>query len=210
MTGSSLWLLPPPSHPLRPILTTLISQTVPQHFPHLTSSPHVPREFFTPHMTLTSDIAPSLYTSTAGPQQWLDSIPFPAGKQVQVKFRRVRSQEVFYRRCFISVEYEGVKDVVGISREYGVEGVGNKQKVKEWLEWWRGEYGGHVSLIYGDETITDEVMKEIEKVVVDAGVKLPDIDTEKGEYDGWEGGEVWLVPTDGPIKDWKPIATRIL
>lgn len=26
--------------------------------------------------------------------------------------------------------------------------------------------------------------------------------------DGWTGGSVWLVPTDGDVADWEPIARR--
>ena len=30
-----------------------------------------------------------------------------------------------------------------------------------------------------------------------------------GELDrGWTGGSVWLVPTDGDVADWEPIARR--
>ncbi|KAK4456573.1 putative cyclic phosphodiesterase [Cladorrhinum samala] len=208
MTGSSLWLLPPPSHPLSSILKELITAKIPSHFPHLTSSPSLPPSFFEAHMTLTSEIPPSAYGSN--PQAWLDSIPFPPAEQVKLRFGRIKSQDVFHRRCFVSVEYDGVKKVVAKAREHGVEGAGEEDKVDKWLEWWRNEYGAHVSLIYGDEKITEEVMKEIESVVQNAGVKLPEIDNKKGEWDGWEGGVVWLVPTDGPIKDWKPIATRQL
>ncbi|KAK4221540.1 putative cyclic phosphodiesterase [Podospora fimiseda] len=208
MPGSSLWLLPPPSHPLFPLLSTLISSTLPLNFPLLTSSPLLPKHFFTPHMTLTSDISPQTYSSD--PQEWLDSIPFPFAKEIKVRFTRIKSQDFFYRRCFIGVEYEGIDSVVAKAREYGVEGVGEQEKVREWLGWWREAFGGHVSLIYGDEQITDEVMRKIERVVIDAGVKLPDIDDDKGQWDGWQGGRVQLVKTDGPIKDWKVIAEREL
>jgi hypothetical protein len=26
--------------------------------------------------------------------------------------------------------------------------------------------------------------------------------------DGWTGGSLWLVPTDGDVADWEPIAQR--
>lgn len=54
---------------------------------------------------------------------------------------------MFFRRCFISVEYEGIKEAVAKAREHGVEGVGEKEKVDKWLEWWREEFGAHVSLV---------------------------------------------------------------
>lgn len=33
---------------------------------------------------------------------------------------------------------------------------------------------------------------------------------EDGELYGWTGGEVWLVPTDQPVHEWRPIAARVL
>jgi len=31
-----------------------------------------------------------------------------------------------------------------------------------------------------------------------------------GQSNGWDGGVVWLVPTDRLIAEWKPIAVREL
>lgn len=51
-------------------------------------------------------------------------------------------------------------------------------------------------------------------MVREAGVRLPadgSGGTEEGDsWEGWDGGVVWLVPTDKPIAEWKPIATREL
>lgn len=62
--------------------------------------------------------------------------------------------------------------------------------------------------------IKDEVLKEVAKAVREAGIKLseesPDGTGEGSGWDGWDGGVVWLVPTDKPIAEWKPIATREL
>ncbi|KAK4199324.1 putative cyclic phosphodiesterase [Triangularia verruculosa] len=215
MPGSSLWLLPPPTHPLFPILTKLISSTLPAKFPsEAASSPKVTPHFFSPHMTLTSDISPSVYGSD--PQAWLDSLPFPSVDKVRVRFGKVKSQDFFYRRCYISVGYEDVEEITGVARARGVYGEHDQQgeKTKEWLEWWRKESGPHVSLMYGDVPITEEKMREIGQVVASAGVTLPEDEQitkeERKGHDGWEGGVVWLVPSDGPIEDWKPIAVREL
>ncbi|KAK0702912.1 2',3'-cyclic-nucleotide 3'-phosphodiesterase [Apiosordaria backusii] len=148
MPGSSLWLVPPPDHPLSAILTNLISSTLPSEFPsEAASSPRVTPHFFSPHMTLTSDISPSVYGSD--PQAWLDSIPLPFADSVKVRFGKVKSQEVFYRRCYISVGFEGVKDIAGVARARGVfrEEDQNGEKTKQWLERWRAEFGPHVSLM---------------------------------------------------------------
>lgn len=59
----------------------------------------------------------------------------------------------------------------------------------------------------GDVTIDDTKLKEIEDAVKESGVSLGD-----GSHSmrGWEGGIVWLVPTERGIENWKPIATRTL
>lgn len=57
--------------------------------------------------------------------------------------------------------------------------------------------------------IGDDKLKEIAKVVEEGGVKLSEPEGHV-EGNGWDGGVVWLVPTDKDIKDWKPIAKRVL
>lgn len=50
-------------------------------------------------------------------------------------------------------------------------------------------------------------MEVVRRAVEEAGVKIGE--GEEGAS-GWEGGVVWLVPTDKPIGEWKPIAVREL
>jgi 2',3'-cyclic-nucleotide 3'-phosphodiesterase len=142
MPGSSLWLVPPEDHPLYKTITSLIESTLPSQFPQLTGP------LFAPHMTLSSNIDPSLYV-TEGAQQWLDSIPFASASDVSIRFTDVKTQDFFFRRCYISVELkEGVRQLAGIARARGVLGeeeVG--EKTKSWLEEWEGAFGPHVSLI---------------------------------------------------------------
>lgn len=52
----------------------------------------------------------------------------------------------------------------------------------------------------------EQRMEVVRRAVEEAGVKVG----EGGEGSGWEGGVVWLVPTDRPIGQWKPIAVREL
>lgn len=142
MPGSSLWLTPPPTHPLHAIITKLIETTLPAQFPD--TSPRPPT--FAPHLTLTSGIDPSIYGDE--PQKWLDSIPFPAASKVAVRFERVKSQDVFFRRCYIKCEFDGARDVAAIARARGVEGedeVG--PKTHAWLSEWKEAFGPHVSLM---------------------------------------------------------------
>ncbi|KAH7021027.1 2',3'-cyclic-nucleotide 3'-phosphodiesterase [Microdochium trichocladiopsis] len=247
MPGSSLWLIPPESHPLHGTITSLIASVLPSNFPtEAGGDGGTSPVLFAPHMTLTSEILPSTYGGDSGPsekereeekqraQEWLDTLPLPPASHVRVRLESVDTQDIFFRRCFIRVGYDGVKEIVGVAREHGVVrgGVGGgstassgqdthgqpgtiSQTTEEWLAWWKEAYGPHVSLIYGSTPITDEKLSQISKTVEEAGVKLgasaatlTDSTTEEGA--GWEGGMVWLVPTDRPIAEWKPIATRLL
>ncbi|KAL2162302.1 hypothetical protein VTH06DRAFT_7215 [Thermothelomyces fergusii] len=235
MAGSSLWLLPPEDHPLHPILRTLITTTLPSAFPReAASSPRVVPHFFPAHVTLTSDISPDVYGDD--PQGWLDRLPLPkeggegsagGGRSsgARVRFERVVSQDVFYRRCFIRVAFDGVKELAGIARavavlgeEVAVDGEGNVTfggETEKWLSWWREEFGPHLSLMYGNEPILDGALREISRTVQEAGITLSDENENgtkaDGGLDGWDGGVIWLVPTDKPLSEWwKPIATRKL
>ncbi|KAH6617744.1 2',3'-cyclic-nucleotide 3'-phosphodiesterase [Chaetomium sp. MPI-SDFR-AT-0129] len=244
MTGSSLWLLPPKDHPLNKILTTLLHETIPARFPReAASSPRVVPHFFPAHITLTNGIVPESTYGTgegSGAQAWLDSIPFPSssssttdtaggegeGKGVKVRFEKVVSQDVFYRRCYVKVGFEGVKELAGVARAVGVLGEGVDvdaesgevkfgEKTKEWLGSWQEEFGPHLSLMYGNEPVLDGAVREVRRVLEDAGLRLSESEIETvegaGGFGGWDGGVIWLVPTDKPISEWgTPIATREL
>jgi len=58
----------------------------------------------------------------------------------------------------------------------------------------------------GDEVIDEGTLAQIKAAVEEAGVNLQG----EGLGGGWDGGVVWLVPTDQPIEEWRPIATRVL
>lgn len=67
----------------------------------------------------------------------------------------------------------------------------------------------------GNIPISEETLCDISKVVEEAGVDLGGTarttdGVEPERYNGWNGGVVWLVPTDRPVNEWKPIATRDL
>lgn len=173
MPGSSLWLTPPPSHPLYKILTHLIESTIPDLFP--TPGAAFPRPpVFAPHLTLTSNIDPAVYGSD--PQGWLDSLPFArqpsrasqagsasGGPEQEpaptVLFERVKSEDVFFRRCYIKCAFTAsVRGLAGVARAWGVNGDGKRtgegkdvvvlgEKTERWLEEWKASFGPHVSLM---------------------------------------------------------------
>ncbi|KAK5662343.1 hypothetical protein OQA88_8253 [Cercophora sp. LCS_1] len=207
MAGSSLWLVPPPSHPLCTILELLIKEALPSIFPAESTSETLSPHFFSPHLTLTSDISPAIYGSD--PQGWLDSIPWPSGDQVRVRFETVLSQDVFYRRCYLKVGQDGVRGLAALARARGVYGEDVPgEKTKEWIEWWEKAFGAHVSLMYGSVVMDGDKITKVIEAVEEAGAKLAKAGEEGGG--GWDGGVVWLVPTDRPIDQWKPIAAREL
>lgn len=149
MPGSSLWLIPPATHPLHAILTTLITDTLPSLLlpppsPSSSSSSLLPT--FSPHLTLTSSIPPATYSPD--PQAWLDSIPFPSSADVRVSLESVRTEDVFLRRCYLRAEFAGVRDIAAAARAAGVESEGavGAERTAAWLEKWRTGFGPHVSL----------------------------------------------------------------
>src|SRR3712207_4989745 len=105
MPGSSLWLLPPESHPLNQKLTSLIERT---------SSTFGSSDLFIPHVTLTSDlVSPSSYGSE--PQKWLGSLALPAADEVHINFEKLDSEDVYFRKLYIKCEKTpGLKDLVTV------------------------------------------------------------------------------------------------
>ncbi len=57
----------------------------------------------------------------------------------------------------------------------------------------------HDKLQTVDETVQGKIQETKHHTSVD-----------EGTVNGWTGGTVWLVPTDQPLDEWKPIATREL
>ncbi|KAF1970306.1 2',3'-cyclic-nucleotide 3'-phosphodiesterase [Bimuria novae-zelandiae CBS 107.79] len=195
MPESSLWLLPPRAHRLDATLSSLI-RDVGTRF----GSTHV----FLPHVTLTSEIAPSIYA--ADPQAWLDALPFPKGDDVSVKLGRLASEDVFVRKLYSRVEKEGVRDLGRIARAPVEEAkeLTEKMNVETWVE---ERWTPHLSLLYHDRPkVEEERIREVERVVEEAGVNLDG----EGEMGGWRGGRVVLVETSKPIEEWVPIAEREL
>jgi 2',3'-cyclic-nucleotide 3'-phosphodiesterase len=140
MPGSSLWLVPPPDHPLHNILSDIITRQLPFKFPDVTGPS------FSPHMTLTSNIDPEIYGDN--PQAWLDSIPWPEAGTVKVRFRGVETEDTFFRRGYVKVGFDGVREIAGIARSRGVIGeniIG--PGTESWLRDWQIAFGPHVSLI---------------------------------------------------------------
>lgn len=133
MPGSSLWLLPPADHPLNETLPALIDKTS-KHF----GSVHR----FLPHLTITSEISPSKYGSDA--QAWLDSLNLFSGTDVQIKFERLGSEDVFFRKLYIKCKKsDGVEKLAQQCRQQ-VDGFSDEKVAGAWVE---DKYMPHVSLM---------------------------------------------------------------
>jgi 2',3'-cyclic-nucleotide 3'-phosphodiesterase len=193
MPGSSLWLLPPKSHPLNEILSGLINQTSSRF-----SSPHR----FVPHVTLTSELSPSAYS--ADPQTWLDSLQLPPQSSVQVKFEKLASEDVFVRKLYIKCsKTDGLKRLAAMCR-LKVEGFEEEDKAVNWAT---EKYNPHLSLLYHDcPVVIAEELSRVAELVQKVGVVMG----KSGDLAGWTGGRLVLVPTDRPIDQWSPVAERDL
>ncbi|CAI6247256.1 unnamed protein product [Periconia digitata] len=131
MPGSSLWLLPPQSHPLTPLLTQLIRQTS-SHF----NSPHL----FIPHITLTSEIDPRTYEPS--PQEWLDSLPLLNSREVVVRLGQLCSEDVFFRKLYSLVQKnDAITELGRLARENVQKEEGDK------ADWAKNTYMPHLSLL---------------------------------------------------------------
>lgn len=134
MPGSSLWLLPPESHPLNEKLITLINRTA-SHFGS--------KDLFIPHVTLTSDLVkPSSYGPE--PQRWLDSLDLPAGGDVKVEFEKLSSEDVYFRKLYIKCQKtKGLKALATVCRKQ-VGGYEDERIARKWAE---ETYNPHASLL---------------------------------------------------------------
>ncbi|KAI4945949.1 2',3'-cyclic nucleotide 3'-phosphodiesterase [Alternaria rosae] len=189
MPGSSLWLLPPADHALSEVLPRLIDKTSKQF-----GSP----DRFIPHVTLSSNITASKHEPD--PQAWLDSLDLPPIKDVLVKFERLGSEDVFFRKLYIKCEKsEGIRQLAKQSRKQ-VDGFEEESKAKVWAE---DEYNPHLSLMYHDCPQVDAAgLASVDLL----GVNLDGT----GDLGGWTGGRVVIVPTDKSIDQWQPIGERVL
>ncbi len=63
----------------------------------------------------------------------------------------------------------------------------------------------------GDFDISHDELQKVDKIVQDKILETRHrTSVDEGTISGWTGGTVWLVPTDQPLDEWKPIATREL
>lgn len=133
MPGSSLWLLPPETHPLNEVLTSLIKRT---------ASRFGSSDLFIPHVTLTSDLVSASSYGTE-PQKWLDSLELPAGGDVQVEFEKLYSEHAYFRKLYIKCKKTaGLKALAKACREQVPDH--EEEMARKWAE---ETYNPHASLL---------------------------------------------------------------
>ncbi|KAF2632106.1 2',3'-cyclic-nucleotide 3'-phosphodiesterase [Macroventuria anomochaeta] len=194
MPGSSLWLLPPETHPLNDVLASLIKRTALRFGS---------TDLFIPHVTLTSDlVSPTSYGSE--PQKWLDSLDLQAGGDVQVDFEKLDSEDVYFRKLYIKCQKTtGLKALAKVCRKQVADHM-DEETARKWAE---ETYNPHVSLLYHDCSQVDaKGLEETSKLAQEEGIDL----VERSEGLSWTGGRVVLVATERPTSEWKPIAQRVL
>ena len=133
MPGSSLWLLPPEDSPLNATLATLIEKTSLRF-----DSTHR----FLPHVTLTSNISPSVYGKD--PQSWLDKLSFQSIESTAVIFMELASEDVFVRKLYIKCTKGDSIQKLATSCRQSVDGYGDYTKANQWTA---SEYNPHLSLL---------------------------------------------------------------
>jgi len=138
MPGSSLWLIPPPTSDFNKHLQDLITASIPRHFSNTKTHD------FIPHVTITSNISPSLHTPN--PQAWLDSLDLPLTSAITItaEIEALDPEDPFFKKLTLRLGKDGsLCDLAARCRAEGVLG-GDEERAREWV---RNEYAPHLSLM---------------------------------------------------------------
>lgn len=203
MPGASLWLIAPkPDNPFNKSLTELITSTIPSNF----SATKLPK--FIPHVTLTSNIDPSVYSSSASPQEWLDNLPIDAlgfkkeHNEAIVELEELEIGEPYFKKLTLRAKHEtNLLSLAAKCREIGV-GV-SEGDAKKWAE---NEFEPHLSLMYADLGRAD-VQKRMGLMELQLGWEFGSLfDCCGGQLA--QGAKIALVDTSKEVGEWEVIAER--
>lgn len=118
--------MPPGKQTTHDILQELIESTIPAQFAHLKSPPK-----FAPHVTITSEIDPSIYEDD--PEGWLENLDLSiSALNPVVTFTQLDTEKPFFRKLTLRVE----KDMALLAlatecRAIAVE-KGNERSAEQW------------------------------------------------------------------------------
>ena len=207
MGGSSLWLIAPSDdHAFNKSLKELIGSTLPSDFPS------VPKNNFIPHVTITSDIDPAKTygsSSSSSPQEWLDNLSLPTEFQkekneVAIELEELESGEPFFKKITLRARKDAnLLKLVSKCREQGCQVSENEANA-----WAEKEYLPHLSLFYGDVSLSD-VKKKIPLIELQLGFEFGSLFDCCGGTLAM-GARLVLVDTSQEIKDWTVMAERQL
>lgn len=201
MPQSSLWLIPPKDdHPFNKSLKSLISETIASDFPR------VPKDQlnFPPHVTLTSDIPASTYSSD--PQAWLDNLSLPQEFKKEhvepdLNFEVLETGNQFFKKLYLRARSdENLLKLAAATRQATGADEG---EAKKWAE---SEFKPHLSLLYADVDESD-VKKKLGLVELQLGWEFGSLFDCCGGTLAM-GARLVLVDTSGEVKEWKVLASR--
>ncbi|KAK3063759.1 hypothetical protein LTS18_012974 [Coniosporium uncinatum] len=142
---------------------------------------------------------------------------------VEVKFKELASGDTFFKRLYIRChKTASLCALASSARRHAVHHRASDvapEHAKEWApeaedveQWVQDSYDPHVSLLYADLDPTDSRMDTVGDGLREKGIVMAGEEKKEGMawMEGWTGGRVWLVPTERGLKEWKPVAERVL
>lgn len=202
MPGSSLWLIvPQPEHPFNKSLNDLMHDTIKSDFSTYKL------EKFTPHVTLTSDIEPSTYSSGSA-QEWLDGLDLDLDfkkelNEVHIELELLEAGNSYFKKLYLRAgKDENLVKLAAKAREQTGKGI-SEDEARKWAE---NEYLPHLSLMYSDVG-EDVVQKKLGLVELQLGWEFGSLFACcGGQLAG--GAKIVLVDTSGEVAGWKVLAER--
>jgi 2',3'-cyclic-nucleotide 3'-phosphodiesterase len=178
-------------------LSDLIDFTLPAK---LKSAHTEPLPSFFPHITLTSGFE---LEASQDPQTRLNSLSLPVNQGPNASFLELDCGNKWTKKLFIRVMKETLAPLAAACQTSVHNSDSRQAKVGVQTEW-----DPHVSLVYSDMEITEDILQTCKEIVLDTGVCFGGDDP--GRVTGWKSGSVWLVPTFLKVKDWRPVAAIAL
>ncbi|GAB7331168.1 hypothetical protein MBLNU13_g02642t2 [Cladosporium sp. NU13] len=136
---------------------------------------------FEPHITLASRIPRQAVTSD--PQKWLDEIDLPTISTVEVRWHELAVGDKFHKKLFIRCKRTDSLLQLALSC--------------------RAFSSATIDAAHSKDGVSEDEKRRIEGKLAEPNMVAI------GESErGWEGGSIWLVPTDVDVVEWQPIARR--
>ncbi|MCJ1381629.1 2',3'-cyclic nucleotide 3'-phosphodiesterase [Xylographa soralifera] len=181
----SLWLTPPPESPVYAQLSQLISE-LPKADPSLKLSPA-----FLPHITVVSGISQESTSHLT-----LLNLPH----ELAVSIESLSFGGAYFKKIYFNIERS--HSLVELAKEARVKLKNMSENEAERAV--KMEYDPHASLVYNN-MVLNETIKEAVRHIVKENLENFRYTTSEGL--GWNGGQLLLVRTEGPVGQWKVLKT---